>query len=88
MVTSPAMYPEVITTMAFENAKPYLIMDDQDNVMLTLIKRSKLHLHQAFDTPFKKKEMQKYIGENRTEKGAKEILDKNFDQNNFDNLPA
>eukprot|EP00957_Ditylum_brightwellii_P205899 15345912-Ditylum_brightwellii.AAC.1 len=88
MITTPAMYQEVIVTMVFEHAEPFLIMDDQDNMMLTLIKRNKLHLHQAFDTPFAKKEMQDYIGENRTEKGVKEILEGNFDPNNFDNLPA
>eukprot|EP00957_Ditylum_brightwellii_P183601 13984575-Ditylum_brightwellii.AAC.1 len=32
--------------------------------------------------------MQDYIGENGTGIGAKEILDGNFDPNNFDNLPA
>eukprot|EP00957_Ditylum_brightwellii_P159212 12117916-Ditylum_brightwellii.AAC.1 len=40
MVMTLAMYPEVITTMAFEHTVPYLIMDDQDDVMLTLIKRN------------------------------------------------
>eukprot|EP00957_Ditylum_brightwellii_P145517 11079943-Ditylum_brightwellii.AAC.1 len=32
--------------------------------------------------------MQDYIGENRTEKGAKEILEGNFDPSKFDNLLA
>eukprot|EP00957_Ditylum_brightwellii_P028207 2129617-Ditylum_brightwellii.AAC.1 len=32
--------------------------------------------------------MQDYIGENRTENSAKEIVEENFEPNNFDNLPA
>eukprot|EP00957_Ditylum_brightwellii_P189136 14396765-Ditylum_brightwellii.AAC.1 len=82
------MYSEVITTLEFERAVPYLTLDDQDEVMSTLIKRNKLHLHQAFDTPFAKKEMQDYIGENGTEQGAKEILEGHSDPNKFDSLPA
>eukprot|EP00957_Ditylum_brightwellii_P052216 3959380-Ditylum_brightwellii.AAC.1 len=65
---SPAMYTDVITMLKFEHAVPYLMLDDQDDVMLTLIKRNKLHLHQAFNNPFTKKEMQDYIGENGTER--------------------
>eukprot|EP00957_Ditylum_brightwellii_P099694 7594558-Ditylum_brightwellii.AAC.1 len=63
-------------------------MDDRDGVMSTLIRRNKLQLHQAFDNPFTKKEMQDYIEENGTGLGAKEILEGNFDPNNFDSLPA
>eukprot|EP00957_Ditylum_brightwellii_P025752 1948071-Ditylum_brightwellii.AAC.1 len=32
--------------------------------------------------------MQEYIGENGTELGAKEILDGDFDPNEYENLPA
>eukprot|EP00957_Ditylum_brightwellii_P053866 4080807-Ditylum_brightwellii.AAC.1 len=74
--------------MEFEKTETYQTMDDQDKIMSTLIKRNKLHLHQAFDTPFARKELQYYIEENGTEKGAKEILEGKFDPNNFDNLPA
>eukprot|EP00957_Ditylum_brightwellii_P193185 14710093-Ditylum_brightwellii.AAC.1 len=56
--------------------------------MLTLIWRNKLHLRQAFDTPFAAPAMQEYIGENGTDLGAKDILDSNFDANNFNNLPV
>eukprot|EP00957_Ditylum_brightwellii_P119984 9156799-Ditylum_brightwellii.AAC.1 len=72
----------------FEQTETYWTMDDQDEIMLTLIKRNKLHLNQAFNTPFARKELQDYIGENGTEKGVKEILEGKFNPNNFDNLPA
>eukprot|EP00957_Ditylum_brightwellii_P144556 11011468-Ditylum_brightwellii.AAC.1 len=56
--------------------------------MSKLIQRNKLHLHQAFDTPFALSTMQEYIGENGTGLGAKEILDGDFDPNKYENLPA
>eukprot|EP00957_Ditylum_brightwellii_P143569 10937809-Ditylum_brightwellii.AAC.2 len=82
------MYPDIITKLEFEHAVPYLTMDNQDEVMSTLIKTNKLYLHQVFDTPFVKKGIQDYIGENGMEQGAKEILEGNFDPDDFDNLPA
>eukprot|EP00957_Ditylum_brightwellii_P021141 1593404-Ditylum_brightwellii.AAC.1 len=42
----------------------------------------------AFNTPFEGTDIQQYIGENGTGKGAKEILVGNFDSDRFDNLPA
>eukprot|EP00957_Ditylum_brightwellii_P204170 15337993-Ditylum_brightwellii.AAC.1 len=63
-------------------------MNDQDEVMSTLIARNKLHLHQAFDTPFAMKEMQNYIGQFGTGTGKKKILDGKFDSNIQENLPA
>eukprot|EP00957_Ditylum_brightwellii_P005797 441966-Ditylum_brightwellii.AAC.1 len=61
-LTSLAMYDEVFDTPQFQHARPFKVLDDQDKVMSTLIRRNKLHLHQAFDTPFAKKEMQNNIG--------------------------
>eukprot|EP00957_Ditylum_brightwellii_P099504 7579556-Ditylum_brightwellii.AAC.1 len=87
-LSTPVMYPDVINCLDFEHATPFLVMDDQDEIMSTLIKRNKLHLHQSFDTPFATQTMQEYIRENGTGLGAKEILDGNFDPNQFDNLPA
>eukprot|EP00957_Ditylum_brightwellii_P203668 15335690-Ditylum_brightwellii.AAC.1 len=56
--------------------------------MLALVRRNKLHLHQAYSTPFAQKNMQDYIGEFGTERAAQEILDGKFDLNQFKNLPA
>eukprot|EP00957_Ditylum_brightwellii_P201200 15324539-Ditylum_brightwellii.AAC.4 len=56
--------------------------------MSTLVRKNKLHLYQAFDTPSAKPEMQQYIGEYGTAEGATDILEGKFDSNNFDNLPA
>eukprot|EP00957_Ditylum_brightwellii_P142571 10861971-Ditylum_brightwellii.AAC.1 len=56
--------------------------------MSTLINHNKLHLYQAYVTPFTKNDIQEYIGKYGTGEGAKEILAGNFDPNNFNNLPA
>eukprot|EP00957_Ditylum_brightwellii_P028909 2184079-Ditylum_brightwellii.AAC.1 len=56
-------------------------MDDQDEVMSSLIARNKLHLHQVFDAPFATKVIQNYIEQFGTGTGAKEILDGEFDPN-------
>eukprot|EP00957_Ditylum_brightwellii_P120895 9220547-Ditylum_brightwellii.AAC.1 len=63
-------------------------MDDQDEIMSTLIKQNKLQLHQSFDNPLATQTIQEYIGENGTGHGVKEILDGNFGPNQFDNLSA
>eukprot|EP00957_Ditylum_brightwellii_P050682 3842367-Ditylum_brightwellii.AAC.1 len=88
ILSSSAIYSDVLATLDFVHAQPYITLDDQDEVMLTLIQRNKLHLHQAFDTPFAKTEMQEYIGENGIGLGTKDILGGNFNSNNFNNLPA
>eukprot|EP00957_Ditylum_brightwellii_P050154 3802396-Ditylum_brightwellii.AAC.1 len=82
------MYDDVLGTLQFQHAQPFKVLDDQDEMMSALIKRNELHLHQAFDTPFAKKEIQDYIGEFRMSDRAQEILDGQFDPNNFNNLPA
>eukprot|EP00957_Ditylum_brightwellii_P075803 5761211-Ditylum_brightwellii.AAC.1 len=56
--------------------------------MTNLIRQNKLHLHQAFDTPFASSPMKECIGENGTGQGAKEILEGKFNPNKFNNLPA
>eukprot|EP00957_Ditylum_brightwellii_P092097 7012599-Ditylum_brightwellii.AAC.1 len=87
-LSSSAIYPEVLHLLNFEHAIPYVTLDNQDEVMSKLIQRNKLHLHQAFNTPFAMSTMQEYIGENGTGLGAKEILDGDFDPNKYKNLPA
>eukprot|EP00957_Ditylum_brightwellii_P127881 9752237-Ditylum_brightwellii.AAC.1 len=57
-LSPPAVYPEVLTTLNFGHAHPYITLDDQDKVMSTLIRRNKLHLHQTFDTSFATPAMQ------------------------------
>eukprot|EP00957_Ditylum_brightwellii_P091636 6977513-Ditylum_brightwellii.AAC.1 len=56
--------------------------------MSALVRRNKLHLYQSFDIPFAKQDLRDYIGEFGTEQGAQEILDGQFDPNQFENLPA
>eukprot|EP00957_Ditylum_brightwellii_P016604 1248190-Ditylum_brightwellii.AAC.1 len=65
----------VDSKLLFQHAQPFKVLDDQDEVMLTLVRRNKLHLHQAYDNPFAKKDMQDYIEEFGTERVAQEILD-------------
>eukprot|EP00957_Ditylum_brightwellii_P133682 10192337-Ditylum_brightwellii.AAC.1 len=74
-LSSPAMYDEVLDTLQFQHAQPFKVLDDQDEVMSTLVRWNKLHLHQASDTPFAKKELEDYIGEFSISCGAQEILD-------------
>eukprot|EP00957_Ditylum_brightwellii_P132087 10070839-Ditylum_brightwellii.AAC.1 len=57
------MYDEALATLDFVHEQPFTIIDNQDEFVSTLIKCNKLHLHQAFDTPFAQHDMQQYIGE-------------------------
>eukprot|EP00957_Ditylum_brightwellii_P057683 4373783-Ditylum_brightwellii.AAC.1 len=82
------MHGEVLGSLKFQHVEPYTFMDNQDEVISTLIAWNKLHLHQAFDTPFATKEMQNYIANFGTGKVSKEILDGKFDPNIQENLPA
>eukprot|EP00957_Ditylum_brightwellii_P187170 14255245-Ditylum_brightwellii.AAC.1 len=87
-IKSPALYNEVIKSLKYSQMEPYTVLEDQDEAMQTLIKRDKLHLHQAFDTTFPTEVMQNYIGRFGVGKGAQDILDRNFDPNVQENLPA
>eukprot|EP00957_Ditylum_brightwellii_P031866 2416084-Ditylum_brightwellii.AAC.1 len=87
-LSCPAAYDEALESLQFKHAQPLVVLDDQDTVILTLVQRNKLHLHQAYDTPFAQKDMQDCIGEFGSERGAQEILDGKFDPNQFKNLPA
>eukprot|EP00957_Ditylum_brightwellii_P080042 6087273-Ditylum_brightwellii.AAC.1 len=51
-IPCPAIYDTVINYLAFDHNEPYKVLDDQDEVMSTLIKRNRLHFYQCFDTPF------------------------------------
>eukprot|EP00957_Ditylum_brightwellii_P007566 572574-Ditylum_brightwellii.AAC.1 len=57
-LTSPALYEEVIASLGYVHAQPYCIIDNQDKIMPTLMKCNKLHLYQAFDTPFARPDIQ------------------------------
>eukprot|EP00957_Ditylum_brightwellii_P153213 11661213-Ditylum_brightwellii.AAC.1 len=61
-LSCPATYDEVLESLQFKHAQPLAVLDDQDEVMSALVRRNKLHLHQAYDTPFAQKDMQDYIG--------------------------
>eukprot|EP00957_Ditylum_brightwellii_P058207 4414239-Ditylum_brightwellii.AAC.1 len=63
-------------------------MDNPDEVMDTLIKRNKIHLHQVFGTPFTSKTMHDYIGNLGTGQGAWDILAGKFDPNIQENPSA
>eukprot|EP00957_Ditylum_brightwellii_P151332 11523534-Ditylum_brightwellii.AAC.1 len=56
--------------------------------MEKLIERNKLHLHQAFDTPFARGPLCDYIGEYGIGQGGKDIINGNFDPNKECHLPA
>eukprot|EP00957_Ditylum_brightwellii_P065722 4985332-Ditylum_brightwellii.AAC.1 len=79
LILSPAVYDSVIHSLAFEKSETYILLDDKDTVMSWLIARNKLHLHQAFDTPFAQEDMLRYVRKLGTGQGAEDILNGNFD---------
>eukprot|EP00957_Ditylum_brightwellii_P191703 14594047-Ditylum_brightwellii.AAC.1 len=80
------MYSKVIDSLKFET--PWKEIDDQDKVMSCQLLQNKLHLHQAFNTPLALGLLKDYIRKHSMGKGAREILDGNFDPNVEGNLPA
>eukprot|EP00957_Ditylum_brightwellii_P165564 12604010-Ditylum_brightwellii.AAC.1 len=56
--------------------------------MEKLLSRNKLHLHQAYETPFASDPLKDYIGEYGLGVGAQEIIEGNFDPNKSKNMPA
>eukprot|EP00957_Ditylum_brightwellii_P065037 4933454-Ditylum_brightwellii.AAC.1 len=79
LLKSPAMYDSVISSLNFLHTKLYVSIEDQDKMMAKLIDYNKLHLQQAFDTPFARPEIQNYIGEFGIGKGTKKIINGNFE---------
>eukprot|EP00957_Ditylum_brightwellii_P111046 8468476-Ditylum_brightwellii.AAC.1 len=61
-VHSPAIHDNIITSLKFDHTEPHVVIVNQDEKMSRLIAKNKLHLHQAFDTPFVHPDMQQYIG--------------------------
>eukprot|EP00957_Ditylum_brightwellii_P058634 4447223-Ditylum_brightwellii.AAC.1 len=80
------MYDGVSVVLEFKPA--WVSIDDEDRVMLTLLRQNKLHLHQAWDTPCAHKEVKQYLGECGLGQGAQDIIKGNFDPNIAENLPA
>eukprot|EP00957_Ditylum_brightwellii_P114905 8762873-Ditylum_brightwellii.AAC.1 len=78
----------MVSHLKFEHTTPYISLDDQDKIMSRLIARNKLHLHQAFDTPFAQLEIHEYIGELGTNDRAKKIMEGNFGSDLMENIPA
>eukprot|EP00957_Ditylum_brightwellii_P163937 12481239-Ditylum_brightwellii.AAC.1 len=56
--------------------------------MEKLLSRNKLHLHQAYETPFASGPLKDYIGKYGLGVGAQEIIEGNFDPNKSKNMPA
>eukprot|EP00957_Ditylum_brightwellii_P139441 10627359-Ditylum_brightwellii.AAC.1 len=52
------------------------------------LSRNKLHLHQAYETPFARGPLKDYIGKYGLGAGAQEIIEGNFDPNKSKNMPA
>eukprot|EP00957_Ditylum_brightwellii_P152609 11616430-Ditylum_brightwellii.AAC.1 len=53
-----------------------------------LITCNKLHLHQAWETPFTNGPLKEYVGEYGLGQGANEILEGDFNPNKSKNIPA
>eukprot|EP00957_Ditylum_brightwellii_P153798 11706101-Ditylum_brightwellii.AAC.1 len=85
-ISSPAIYPEVISSLNIQ--PPWDPIYDEDEVMQRLLQRNQIHLSQAYDTPFASGPLRDHVGGYSTSQGAKEILDGDFSTANFDHLPA
>eukprot|EP00957_Ditylum_brightwellii_P073679 5598612-Ditylum_brightwellii.AAC.1 len=56
--------------------------------MEKLLSRNKMHLHQAYETPFASGPLKDYIGKFGLGVRAQEIIQGNFDPNKSKNMPA
>eukprot|EP00957_Ditylum_brightwellii_P115605 8817791-Ditylum_brightwellii.AAC.1 len=56
--------------------------------MSRILERNKLHLYQAFGTPFVNGTLQQYISKYGSGQGTYDIIEGNFDQNIEENIPA
>ena len=76
---SLAIYDDVSSSLRF--ASNWTLTDDDDEVTARLLLCNKLHLHQAWDTPFATGPLKEYIGDYGIGAGAQDILEGNFDPN-------
>eukprot|EP00957_Ditylum_brightwellii_P177400 13512634-Ditylum_brightwellii.AAC.1 len=81
-----AMYEKTISALGFQH--PWRDVDDSDNIMDHLLTCNKLHLHQAWETPFTTGPLKEYIGNYGLGQGATKILEEDFDPNKNKNIPA
>eukprot|EP00957_Ditylum_brightwellii_P185721 14139790-Ditylum_brightwellii.AAC.1 len=80
------MYDAVLTGLGF---KPeWTQINDNKQVMATLLMQNKLHLHQAWETPYTRGAIKDYLGNFSLGQGAQDILNRQFDSNIAENLPA
>eukprot|EP00957_Ditylum_brightwellii_P131729 10046672-Ditylum_brightwellii.AAC.1 len=70
---NPAMYDETAKSLKFEHS--WTEIDNPDEIMEKLLSRNKLHLHQAYETPFVSGPLKEYIGEFGLGEGAQEIIE-------------
>eukprot|EP00957_Ditylum_brightwellii_P003984 303595-Ditylum_brightwellii.AAC.1 len=66
----------------------YHEIDNPDKVMSRLLLCNKLHLNQAYDTPFANGPLHDYVGDDGLSTGATDILNGDFDLNESKNIPA
>eukprot|EP00957_Ditylum_brightwellii_P155289 11821602-Ditylum_brightwellii.AAC.1 len=83
---SSSMYDEVLKGLGFEPT--WIPIDDDDQVMSSLLVWNKLHLHQAWETPCTRGAIKDYLGKFGLGQGAQDILEGHFDPNLAENLPA
>eukprot|EP00957_Ditylum_brightwellii_P012686 959276-Ditylum_brightwellii.AAC.1 len=83
---NPAMYDETAKSLKFEHL--WKEIDNLDEIMEKLLSRKKLHLHQAYETPFASGPLKEYISEFGLGEGTQEIIEGNSDPNKSKNIPA
>eukprot|EP00957_Ditylum_brightwellii_P185124 14097592-Ditylum_brightwellii.AAC.1 len=85
-IESPSVYPKTLSFLGYKHA--YRDIYNDDEVLSNLLLRNKIHLNQAWDTPFAQGPLQDYIGGYGAGVGAEDILSGNFDPNKSENLPT
>eukprot|EP00957_Ditylum_brightwellii_P072709 5526364-Ditylum_brightwellii.AAC.1 len=80
------MHDEVLKSLQYK--PPWNEIDNEDKAMQSLLLCNKLHLHQAWDTPFANGPLKDYLGTDRLGQRAQDIRDGEFNPNKADSIPA
>eukprot|EP00957_Ditylum_brightwellii_P164003 12486959-Ditylum_brightwellii.AAC.1 len=80
------MYDAVLTGLGFQ--PEWTQIDDDEQVMSTLLMQNKFHLHQTWETPCARGAIKDYLGDFDLGQGAQDILNGQCDLNIAENLPA
>eukprot|EP00957_Ditylum_brightwellii_P021106 1590607-Ditylum_brightwellii.AAC.1 len=78
----------VVSAILVPEESGWVPIENDTKVMLRLLRRNQLHLHQTWDSSFVSCPLKEYIGDYGLGSSAQDILDGNFDPNVANNLSA